>query len=83
MRQSLETGGSWIPLFIPLLGIFSISCAQNHVGEDLDAKIAFDLPGQQPPISFAQSTTDHPGTGYIVYCPCMGKFPLSFVLSFT
>ncbi|XP_022783767.1 GDP-fucose protein O-fucosyltransferase 1-like [Stylophora pistillata] len=74
MRQGVERNGAWIPLFFPLLGILSISWAQNQVSEDIDEKIAFDLPGQQQPISFAPSTTDHLSTGYIVYCPCMGRF---------
>lgn len=64
---------SWITLFIPLLAILPICNAQEHVGEDLDENIAFDVPGQQQPISFAP--LDH-STGYIVYCPCMGKLLL-------
>lgn len=76
MKQSSRAEASWTFLFFPLLGILSISSAQGHVGEDLDEKIAFDVPGQQQPISFAPSTTDHSGTGYVVYCPCMGELLL-------
>ena len=51
--------------------ILDTSSAEEKVGENLDAKIAFDVPGIQQPISFASG--DH-STGFIVYCPCMGKW---------
>ena len=61
----------WLSLFIPYLAILDTCSAEKKVGENLDAKIAFDVPGTQQPISFA--TSDH-STGFIVYCPCMGKW---------
>lgn len=64
----------WISIFIPLLGILPFCDAKIHAGEDLDEKIAFDVPGQQQPISFAPQIS----MGYIVYCPCMGKLQLMF-----
>ena len=38
--------------------------------ENLDEQIAFDVAGSQQPISFSSNDQS---TGYIVYCPCMGK----------
>ena len=38
--------------------------------EHLDEQIAFDVAGSQQPISFSSNDQS---TGYIVYCPCMGK----------
>ncbi|XP_073244298.1 GDP-fucose protein O-fucosyltransferase 1-like isoform X1 [Porites lutea] len=39
--------------------------------ENLDEQIAFDVAGSQQPISFSSNDQS---TGYIVYCPCMGRF---------
>ena len=76
-KQKLAYLCFWISTFIPLLGIVPFCDAKDRVGEDLDEKIAFDVPGQQKPISVAPLPTDH-STGYIVYCPCMGKVQLMF-----
>lgn len=61
----------WLSLFIPYLVILDTSSAEEKVGENLDAKIAFDVPGIQQPISFASGDQS---MGFIVYCPCMGKW---------
>ena len=71
VKQNLTFFCEWILLFIPLLVISPRCYAEDHLGEDLDEKIAF-VPGQQQPISFAPTAANH-STGYIVYCPCMGK----------
>ena len=41
--------------------------------ENLDEQIAFDVAGSQQPISFSSNDPNDQSTGYIVYCPCMGK----------
>ena len=69
-RQHLAFLGLWFAIFISYLAILDTSYAEENIGENLDEQIAFDVPGQQQPISF--SLNDH-STGYIVYCPCMGK----------
>ena len=70
-KQCLAFLCPWFSLFIPYLVILDTSKAEENIGENLDEQIAFDVPGKQQPISFASS--DH-STGYIVYCPCMGKW---------
>ena len=69
-RHHLPFLGLWLAIFISYLAILDTSYAEKNIGENLDEQIAFDVPGQQQPISF--SFNDH-STGYIVYCPCMGK----------
>ena len=69
-KQYLAFFCTWLSLFVQYLAILDTCNAEENIGENLDAKIAFDFPGTQQPISFASS--DH-STGYIVYCPCMGK----------
>lgn len=61
----------WISLFTLLLAISPRCYAEDHLGEDLDEKIAF-VSGQQQSMLFAPISANH-STGYIVYCPCMGK----------
>lgn len=70
MKQYFTVFCPWLPLLIQYLVTLDTCNAEENIGENLDAKIAFDVPGTQQPISFASS--DH-STGFVMYCPCMGK----------
>ncbi|XP_067016169.1 GDP-fucose protein O-fucosyltransferase 1-like [Acropora muricata] len=64
----------WLHLFIFHFVIISIGNAEENFGGSLDAQIAFDVPGAQQPISFVSDEREHASGGFVVYCPCMGRF---------
>ncbi|XP_068694635.1 GDP-fucose protein O-fucosyltransferase 1-like [Montipora foliosa] len=47
---------------------------EENIAENLDAEIAYNVPGEQQPISFASMGSEHTTAGFVVYCPCMGRF---------
>ena len=63
----------WLHLFIFHFVIISIGNAEENFGGNLDAQIAFDVPGAQQPISFVSDEREHASGGFVVYCPCMGR----------
>ena len=70
-KKNLTFFCPWISLFISLFAISPRCYAEDNLGEDLDEKIAF-VSGQQQSMLFAPISANN-STGYIVYCPCMGK----------
>ena len=64
---------SFVLVLIQFCTFFNICISEEENDQDLDGKIAFDVPGQQRPMDVARGFPDSP-TGYIVYCPCMGTY---------
>ena len=60
-------------LYLLSLHLAVICNGEENIAENLDAEIAYNVPGEQQPISFASMGSEHTTAGFVVYCPCMGK----------